>query len=285
MNYIAQSPVASLCDLTHFSCRFPIGDPLDEGFGFCGATKKIGSSYCERHHRLAYTTCRQPDDGRAPHQVAHAWTDRRETRFDQVPITVWRPKWFAEPEVVLPSVTLEGLVKEHKERRAREVAAAVPVDPPPRTEPKFKPSKQRDLRKEFEEYAARWEIEESKRKAREAEAASISAIQEGRAVRRPFFINHIIRVVANHYLVSPLDIISARRTATVVRPRQVAMYLAKTLTLNSLPEVGRRFGGRDHTTVLHAVRKIGALIEVDPILRAEIEELRMALSASEATGQ
>ena len=69
-------------------------------------------------------------------------------------------------------------------------------------------------------------------------------------------IEDIQRVVARQYNVSRADLLSSRRTANVVRPRQVAMYLAKILTLRSLPEIGRRFGGRDHTTVLHAVRKI-----------------------------
>src|SRR5205814_1301683 len=73
-------------------------------------------------------------------------------------------------------------------------------------------------------------------------------------------IEDIQRVVARQYNVSRSDLLSSRRTANVVRPRQVAMYLAKTLTLRSLPEIGRRFGGRDHTTVLHAVRKIETLV-------------------------
>jgi chromosomal replication initiator protein len=63
----------------------------------------------------------------------------------------------------------------------------------------------------------------------------------------------------------------------VVRPRQVAMYLAKTLTLRSLPEIGRRFGGRDHTTVLHAVRKIENLVSTDSALAEEIELLKRQL--------
>jgi chromosomal replication initiator protein len=84
--------------------------------------------------------------------------------------------------------------------------------------------------------------------------------------------------VARHYNVSRTDICSARRTANVVRPRQVAMYLAKTLTLRSLPEIGRRFGGRDHTTVLHAVRKIAALIPKDAELAAEEAHFRSLLS-------
>ena len=70
---------------------------------------------------------------------------------------------------------------------------------------------------------------------------------------------------------------SSRRTANVVRPRQIAMYLAKTLTLRSLPEIGRRFGGRDHTTVLHAVRKIEGLVGNDAVLAEEVEILKRLL--------
>ena len=77
---------------------------------------------------------------------------------------------------------------------------------------------------------------------------------------RRVMIEDIQRVVARQYDVSRSDMLSARRTANVVRPRQIAMYLAKTLTLRSLPEIGRKFGGRDHTTVLHAVRKIEGLV-------------------------
>ena len=90
-------------------------------------------------------------------------------------------------------------------------------------------------------------------------------------------IEDIQRIVARHYNVSRGDLLSSRRTANVVRPRQVAMYLAKTLTLRSLPEIGRRFGGRDHTTVLHAVRKIENLVGNDTTLAEEIESLKRQL--------
>jgi chromosomal replication initiator protein len=83
--------------------------------------------------------------------------------------------------------------------------------------------------------------------------------------------------VARQYTVSRADLRSSRRTANVVRPRQIAMYLAKTLTLRSLPEIGRRFGGRDHTTVLHAVRKIETLASSDTGLAEEIELLKRLL--------
>jgi chromosomal replication initiator protein len=90
-------------------------------------------------------------------------------------------------------------------------------------------------------------------------------------------IEEIQRIVARQYNVSRADLLSSRRTANVVRPRQVAMYLAKQLTLRSLPEIGRRFGGRDHTTVLHAVRKIENLVNIDASLAEEIELLKRQL--------
>jgi chromosomal replication initiator protein len=90
-------------------------------------------------------------------------------------------------------------------------------------------------------------------------------------------IEDIQKLVASHYNVSRSDILSERRTAAVVKPRQIAMYLAKVLTLRSLPEIGRRFGGRDHTTVLHAVRKIEKLLGEDTGLHDEVELLKRML--------
>jgi len=87
-------------------------------------------------------------------------------------------------------------------------------------------------------------------------------------------IEDIQKVVARHYNVSKNDLLSNRRTRVIVRPRQIAMYLSKILTPRSLPEIGRRFGGRDHTTVLHAVRKIESLLAEDDKLSHEIELLK-----------
>lgn len=92
----------------------------------------------------------------------------------------------------------------------------------------------------------------------------------------------IQRVVAEAYSTTVTDIISARRTASVVRPRQVAMFLARTLTLKSMPELGHHFGGRDHTTILHAVRKIADLIDHDKALAAEIADLSAKLTGVRA---
>jgi len=87
-------------------------------------------------------------------------------------------------------------------------------------------------------------------------------------------IEDIQRIVARYYNVSKTELLSNRRTRTIVKPRQVAMYLSKVMTPRSLPEIGRRFGGRDHTTVLHAVRKIEDLSGSDTGLAQEIDLLR-----------
>ena len=100
------------------------------------------------------------------------------------------------------------------------------------------------------------------------------AAGEPRRVR----IEDIQRVVAKHYNVSRQELVSNRRTRVIVKPRQIAMYLSKTLTPRSFPEIGRRFGGRDHTTVLHAVRKIEDLISGDTKLCHEIELLKRLIN-------
>ena len=83
--------------------------------------------------------------------------------------------------------------------------------------------------------------------------------------------------VAEHYNIRLADMHSARRARAVARPRQVAMYLSKQLTARSLPEIGRKFGGRDHTTVMHAVRKVEELRVSDPSFAEDIELLRRML--------
>jgi len=95
-------------------------------------------------------------------------------------------------------------------------------------------------------------------------------------------IEDIQRIVARHYNVSRQELVSNRRTRVIVKPRQIAMYLAKTLTPRSFPEIGRRFGGRDHTTVLHAVRKIEELIGGDTKLGHEVELLKRLINENNA---
>jgi len=90
-------------------------------------------------------------------------------------------------------------------------------------------------------------------------------------------IDDILRTVSKHYGVNRGDLLSGRRNRSIVRPRQIGMYLAKLLTSRSLPEIGRRFGNRDHTTVLHAIRKIEQLMNDDTQLREEVELLKRLL--------
>jgi chromosomal replication initiator protein len=98
-----------------------------------------------------------------------------------------------------------------------------------------------------------------------------------RANDRRVTIEEIQKRVAEHYTIRIADMSSARRARAVARPRQVAMYLAKLLTSRSLPEIGRKFGGRDHTTVMHAVRKIEELKATDATLAEDVELLRRML--------
>ena len=100
-----------------------------------------------------------------------------------------------------------------------------------------------------------------------------------RASDRKVTIDEIMRKVAEHYNLRLADMKSARRARAVARPRQIAMYLAKTLTSKSLPEIGRHFGGRDHTTVMHAVKRVEGLSDTDSQIAEDVELLRRMLEA------
>ncbi len=90
-------------------------------------------------------------------------------------------------------------------------------------------------------------------------------------------VDEIQKAVAAYFSITPADINSKRRTQSVVRPRHIAMYLAKTMTTRSLPDIGRRFGGRDHSTVIHAVSKVTAQMGADPVLAEDIDAIRKRL--------
>ncbi len=100
-----------------------------------------------------------------------------------------------------------------------------------------------------------------------------------RANDRKITIDEIQRVVADYYNLRISELLSPRRSRNIARPRQVAMYLAKQLTARSLPEIGRKFSGRDHTTVIHAVRKIEDLRKADSTLDEDIHRLMRQLQA------
>ena len=100
-----------------------------------------------------------------------------------------------------------------------------------------------------------------------------------RASERKITVEEIQRQVADYYNIRMSELIGPKRVRTFARPRQVAMYLAKQLTSRSLPEIGRRFGGRDHTTVMHGVRKIEELKQTDGQIAEDVELLRRSLEA------
>jgi len=112
-------------------------------------------------------------------------------------------------------------------------------------------------------------IEQVKRALRD-----VLAIQD-----RQVSIDNIQRTVAEYYSIKISDILSKRRNRTIARPRQMAMYLAKELTNHSLPEIGEAFGGRDHTTVLHACRKIIELREANLDVAEDYKNLNRMLSS------
>jgi chromosomal replication initiator protein len=98
-----------------------------------------------------------------------------------------------------------------------------------------------------------------------------------RASDRKLTIEEIQRKVAEHYNIRLADMVGPKRLRNIARPRQVAMYLAKALTLRSLPEIGRRFGGRDHTTIMHGVKRIEELIATDSQLNDDVTLLKRLL--------
>jgi chromosomal replication initiator protein len=100
-----------------------------------------------------------------------------------------------------------------------------------------------------------------------------------KAQDRRLTIEEIQRKVAEHYNIRLTDMSSARRARAIARPRQVAMWLAKQLTQRSLPEIGRKFGNRDHTTVMHAVARVGDLMARDAAFAEDVELLRRMLES------
>ena len=91
-------------------------------------------------------------------------------------------------------------------------------------------------------------------------------------------IDNIQKTVANYYKIRMSDLLSSKRNRSLARPRQLAMSLAKELTNHSLPEIGDAFGGRDHTTVLHACKKIAEIKLTDNKINEDLINLRRALS-------
>ena len=102
------------------------------------------------------------------------------------------------------------------------------------------------------------------------------------SVPQPLSIRAIQLAVCQHYRITLIDLLSARRTAAVVLPRQVAVWLCRRLTTHSMPAIGQHFGGRDHTTILHAARRVDELRRSDAALQALLDAFVTALQPAGA---
>ncbi len=136
----------------------------------------------------------------------------------------------------------------------------------------------RELEGAINHLFANWQVTRAPATAETVEAIMRGLVPGGEP--RRIKIEDILRIVSRHYAVTRADIVSQRRHRAVVWPRQIGMYLAKQLTSRSLPEIGRRFGDRDHTTVLHAIRKIDKELEGNTRLRDELDTLKSQLNRS-----
>jgi chromosomal replication initiation ATPase DnaA len=227
-------------------------------------------------------------DGMSRCEIAASWSDQRNDFGG--PISVWRPRR-AAPAPVLPQGgprTHEEMVAAHKARQAR-IWAAGESEKARMRAISDRAHEVRELNEKakleaIEACRAKW------KRADEERARANRSEKERRELRAAAVtypsIRKIIVAVAQDYGIAPIDMMSHRRTYDVVLPRQVAMYIAKTTTLRSLPDIGRQFGGKDHTTVLSAVRKIARLIAVDPELASKVEALRASVApqTDEAAG-
>ena len=111
----------------------------------------------------------------------------------------------------------------------------------------------------------------------EAEAQGLLGAALRGGPERRITVDEIQKTVADHFSLKQADLLSERRTRAVARPRQIAMWLCKQHTTRSYPDIGRRFGGRDHTTVLHGVRKIEELMGQDDQIARDVEALTRKL--------
>lgn len=163
---------------------------------------------------------------------------------------------------------VETLHAEHKARLHRLGRFAKPVAPAPVVAPPVAVKPLPPIDKSYYPRMWFWEL------VNFVPRVSRNAVTLHQVGPRVDFIQH---VVAKKYGFTKNDLLSQRRHKTVVEARHVAIYIAKELTTQSCPEIGRRFANRDHTTILHATKKIARLVKRDPIFAARIEDIKAEL--------
>ena len=177
--------------------------------------------------------------------------------------------------LIEPAQFTDGFVLQEHNRAIRARVRASYTPPKPTVNVEAIMSEMATLRAERDQYrdlAAQWQ----------ADNISLSTklgLRRAETPRAPFklTIDHIIKACCEYYSMKRTDLISVRRSREYVRPRQVAMYICKEMTPNSLPRIGRMFGDRDHTTVLHACRQITALRATDHQIDADVRTISAAL--------
>jgi len=143
-----------------------------------------------------------------------------------------------------------------------------------------------DARREAEQFAAA-QMEDRRReavaRAKERARAKAEMVQrtEPRLCKSPPKLRDIAQAVAEFYGVTVLDLVANRKTARVLRPRQVFCYLARMITFKSFPDIGRYLGGRDHSTVIHSFNRIAIIAATDPELADEIAHIRAQLEGTQ----
>lgn len=261
LNIAVSTPPIPLTSLTTFSCRYPIGDPFEEGFGFCGAPQDPGHPYCTKHCQLAYLPTPIEPKPNFGGKIASRWTDKRDRHPHLTDRAITQARIIRRAE---SAIELAGPPTTKAEREARYRDAALAL------------KRQRTAQRRAKAYLLAEKHAERMAELNKLPVVIYPPYMTGPSIRR------IIAEVCAVFPVYKIDILSKRRTNNIARPRQVVMYLARYLTPLSFPEIGRRLGGKDHSTIFHGVDKIERLIEQDPEFRAKIALLLDKLTPDEA---
>lgn len=258
-----------LVDLEYGECKYSIGEDAEGRYLFCAAETQEGQSYCSEHRIIAFQYAPEPRRRSFKDADARLLLSRQATaHIYQLP---------SLPQVRRAAVSNRFVVAKEQPKKVVPIESVfvLPVQRPA-PKPVVLPAAS-DFKQAFEEAEQNHPLPEPYKviqKSRSKEAA-LARLQDPAPPEplRPS-VRRIQKTVCAFLDVSFDDLISHRRFAPITMARQIAMYLCKDMTLHSLPEIGRRFDGRDHTTVLHAIRKIGRIVEKDEDLRAVIDTLK-----------
>lgn len=251
-----------LVELEYGECKFAVGEDDEGRHLFCSAETQEGQSYCTEHRIISFRYAPEPRRRSFKDADARLLTSRQATaRIYQLPSLpqVRRAAVSRMFDAVQPAPQIEG-------KKSR------PFVSPFRFEGIFERAAQNHP------LPAPFKIKNKRTRSAETKLAREIDPESPKPVYPK--IQDIQNACAAEFGVTFLSIISARRNAAFVEARQVAIYLCQTLTLHSLEEIGRRFGGRDHSTIRHAVHKIARLVKDDPSFSKTIDGLAAKVNAT-----